>query len=128
MPMEEKKNKYNAKKITLDGITFDSQAEARYYKRLLKLKKSGVVEDFEMQKVFTLLDKFEHPQTGRIVRAVKYVADFEVIYTDGRVEVVDIKGFLTPEFRIKAKMFMFRYQVPLVLLKWSAASKKFVEA
>ena len=62
------------------------------------------------------------------MRAVTYRADFEVYYTDGRVEVVDIKGFMTPEFRIKAKMFMFRYQVPLVLLKWSTASKKFVEA
>lgn len=121
-------SKYGAKKVTIDGITFDSKAEGRYYEHLLKLKKTGVVEDFEMQKVFTLLDRFAHPQTGRIVRAVTYRADFEVYYADGRVEVVDIKGFMIPEFRIKAKMFMFRYQVPLVLLKWSTASKKFVEA
>lgn len=120
-------SKYGAKKITIDGITFDSKAEGAYYQHLLKLKKTGVVEDFEMQKVFTLLDRFAHPQTGRIVRAVTYRADFEVYYADGRVEVVDIKGFMTPEFRIKAKMFMFRYQVPLVLLKWSTATKKFVE-
>ena len=80
-----------------------------------------------MQKAFTLLDRFAHPQTGRIVRAITYKADFEVIYADGHVEVVDIKGFLTPEFKIKAKMFMFRYQIPLVLLKWSAKDKNFVE-
>ena len=121
-------SKYGAKKVTIDGITFDSKAEGRYYEHLQKLKKSGVVDDFAMQKVFTLLDKFAHPQTGKTVRAVTYRADFEVYYSDGRVEVVDIKGFMTPEFRIKAKMFMFRYQVPLVLLKWSTASKKFVEA
>ena len=128
MPMEEKKNKYNAKKITIDGITFDSQAEARYYKRLLKLKKSGVVEDFAMQRVFTLLDKFEHPQTGRIVRAVKYIADFEVHYADGRIEVVDIKGMQTDVFKLKAKLFMARYQIPLVLLKWDRKSQGFIEA
>ena len=121
-------SKYGAKKVTIDGITFDSKAEGRYYEHLQKLKKSGVVDDFAMQKVFTLLDKFAHPQTGKTVRAVTYRADFEVYYSDGRVEVVDIKGFMTPEFRIKAKMFMFRYQVPLVLLKWSTATKKFVEA
>ena len=121
-------NKYNAKKVTIDGITFASKSEGRYYQHLLGLMESGVVESFEMQKVFTLLDRFAHPHTGIIVRAVTYRADFEVYYTDGRVEVVDIKGFMTPEFRIKAKMFMFRYQVPLVLLKWSTASKKFVEA
>ena len=120
-------SKYGAKKVTIDGITFDSKAEGRYYEHLLKLKKTGAVEDFEMQKAFTLLDRFAHPQTGRIVRAITYKADFEVIYADGRVEVVDIKGFPTPEFKIKAKMFMFRYQIPLVLLKWSTATKKFVE-
>ena len=120
-------SKYGAKKVTLDGITFDSKAESRYYEYLLKLKKTGVVEDFEMQKAFTLLDRFAHPQTGRIVRAITYKADFEVLYADGRIEVVDIKGFLTPEFKIKAKMFMFRYQIPLILLKWSAKDKKFVE-
>lgn len=120
-------SKYGAKKVTIDGITFDSKAEGRYYEHLQKLKKSGLVEDFKMQKAFTLLDRFAHPQTGRIVRAITYKADFEVIYTDGRIEVVDIKGFLTPEFKIKAKMFMFRYQIPLVLLKWSAKDKEFVE-
>ena len=120
-------SKYGSKKVTIDGITFDSKAEGRYYEHLQKLKKSGLIEDFRMQKPFTLLDRFAHPQTGRIVRAITYKADFEVLYTDGRTEVVDIKGFLTPEFKIKAKMFMFRYQIPLVLLKWSAASKKFVE-
>jgi hypothetical protein len=120
-------SKYGAKKVTIDGITFDSKAESRYYEYLLKLKKTGLVEDFSMQKAFTLLDRFAHPQTGRIVRAITYKADFEVLYADGRIEVVDIKGFLTPEFKIKAKMFMFRYQIPLVLLKWSAKDKKFVE-
>ena len=120
-------SKYGAKKVTIDGITFDSKAESRYYEYLLKLKKSGLVEEFSMQKAFTLLDRFAHPQTGRIVRAITYRADFEVLYADGRIEVVDIKGFLTPEFKIKAKMFMFRYQIPLVLLKWSAKDKKFVE-
>ena len=36
-------SKYGAKKVTIDGITFDSKAEGRYYEHLLKLKKTGVV-------------------------------------------------------------------------------------
>ena len=121
-------SKYGAKKVTIDGITFDSKAEGRYYEHLQKLKKTGVVEDFEMQKVFTLLDRFAHPQTGRIVRAITYKADFEVIYADGRVEVVDVKGFMkNPVFLIKQKLFMFRYQIPLVIVKWDAKTKTFVE-
>ena len=120
-------NKYNARKVTIDGITFDSQSEGRYYQHLLGLMESGVVESFEMQKPYTLLDKFPHPKTGKTIRAIKYVPDFEVIYTDGRVEVVDVKGMRTDVFRMKCKLFMFRYQIPLVLVKYNRTTKKFVE-
>ena len=120
-------NKYNAKKVTIDGITFDSKSEGRYYQHLLGLMESGVVESFEMQKPYTLLDKFPHPKTGKTIRAIKYVPDFEVIYTDGRVEVVDVKGMQTDVFRMKCKLFMFRYQIPLVLVKYNRTTKKFVE-
>ena len=120
-------NKYNAKKVTIDGITFASKSEGRYYQHLLGLMESGVVESFEMQKAYTLLDKFPHPETGKIMRAIKYVPDFEVIYTDGRVEVVDVKGMQTDVFRMKCKLFMFRYQIPLVLVKYNRTTKKFVE-
>ena len=120
-------NKYNAKKITIDGITFDSKAEGAYYQHLLRLQAAGEVEEFTMQKPYTLLDKFAHPKTGKTIRAIKYIPDFEVIYSDGRVEVVDIKGMETPAFAIKAKLFMFRYQVPLVVVKYDARSKTFIE-
>lgn len=120
-------NKYNAKKVEIDGIKFDSVAESRYYKYLLGLLNEGVVESFEMQKTYTLLDKFPHPKTGKTIRAIKYVPDFEVIYTDGRVEVVDVKGMQTDVFRMKCKLFMFRYQIPLVLVKYNRTTKKFVE-
>ena len=120
-------NKYNARKVTIDGITFASKSEWRYYQHLLGLMESGVVESFEMQKPYTLLDKFPHPKTGKTIRAIKYVPDFEVIYTDGRVEVVDVKGMQTDVFRMKCKLFMFRYQIPLVLVKYNRTTKKFVE-
>ena len=120
-------NKYNAKKVEIDGIVFDSRAEGRFYEHLLDLMHDGVVESFEMQKPYTLLDKFPHPKTGKTIRAIKYVPDFEVIYTDGRVEVVDVKGMQTDVFRMKCKLFMFRYQIPLVLVKYKRTTKKFVE-
>ncbi|CZQ83785.1 Hypothetical protein Tpal_487 [Trichococcus palustris] len=53
-------SKYGAKKVTIDGITFDSKAESRYYEYLLKLKKSGLVEDFSMQHL--------HYWTGLLIR------------------------------------------------------------
>ena len=120
-------NKYNARKGEIDGIVFDSRADGRFYEHLLFLMHDGIVESFEMQKPYTLLDKFPHPKTGKTIRAIKYVPDFEVIYTDGRVEVVDVKGMQTDVFRMKCKLFMFRYQIPLVLVKYNRTTKKFVE-
>ena len=120
-------NKYGAKKVEIDGHTFDSRLEGRYYEHLLDLMNDGVVESFEMKKSYTLLDKFPHPKTGKTVRAIKYTPDFEVIYTDGHVEVVDTKGMKTRDFVMRCKMFMFRYQIPLVIIAWDRKTKTFVE-
>jgi len=120
-------NKYGAKKVEIDGHIFDSRLEGRYYEHLLDLMNDGVVESFEMKKSYTLLDKFPHPKTGKTVRAIKYTPDFEVIYTDGHVEVVDTKGMKTRDFVMRCKMFMFRYQIPLVIIAWDRKTKTFVE-
>ena len=47
-------NKYGAKKVLIDGITFDSKAEAKFY---TQLKENGV--DFELQPRFLLQDSFK---------------------------------------------------------------------
>ena len=120
-------NKYGAKKVEIDGHVFDSRLEGRYYEHLLYLMNDGVVESFEMKKSYTLLDKFPHPKTGKTVRAIKYTPDFEVIYADGHVEVVDTKGMKTRDFIMRCKMFMFRYQIPLVIIAWDSKTKTFVE-
>ena len=120
-------NKYGAKKVEIDGHIFDSRLEGRYYEHLLYLMNDGVVESFEMKKSYTLLDKFPHPKTGKTVRAIKYTPDFEVIYTDGHVEVVDTKGMKTRDFIMRCKLFMFRYQIPLVIIAWDRKTKTFVE-
>jgi len=120
-----KKPKYHNKKVTLDGNKFDSKAEARYYQRLKVLQKAGEVESFEMQKKYTLLDKFKHPSTNKTVRSISYIPDFVVNYPDGRQEVVDVKGKETVDFRLKAKLFMARYGVPLILAKYDYRSGRF---
>ena len=120
-------NKYGAKKVEIDGHVFDSRLEGRYYEHLVYLMNDGVVESFEMKKSYTLLDKFPHPKTGKTVRAIKYTPDFEVIYADGHVEVVDTKGMKTRDFIMRCKMFMFRYQIPLVIIAWDRKTKTFVE-
>ena len=42
-------SKYKAKKVTIDGLTFDSKLEGGYYNYLKMLKKSGVIGEIETQ-------------------------------------------------------------------------------
>lgn len=107
---------------------FDSKAEAGYYRYLKRQQAKGKVASFEMQKTYELLPKFQHPKTGKAVRAIKYIPDFVVTYADGSVEVIDVKGFAkNPVFLIKQKLFMHKYQIPLVLIKYDSRTGLFYE-
>ncbi len=99
--------KYHSRKTIVDGITFDSKKEADYYCELKMQKMAGVVEDFELQPEYELQPKYRYK--GKVVRAIKYKADFKVKYTDGHTEVVDVKGMRTREYRMKKKMLLYRY-------------------
>lgn len=46
---------------------------------------------------------------GKTVRAIKYVADFVVTLADGTREVVDTKGYKTPEYKLKKKLLLYKY-------------------
>lgn len=120
-----RRNKYGAKKVTIDGITFDSKAEARYYQRLKLLQKSGEIKEFDRQVPFELVPKYISPGTRKTVRAVKYVVDFVVTYSDDRQEIIDVKGTETSVFKLKAKLFMHKYNKPLILAKYNYRTKTF---
>lgn len=62
-----------------------------------------------------------------IVQAIKYIADFDITYKDGTRKIVDTKGIKTADFKIKEKMFNFRY--PLLSFEciiWSNKEKAWV--
>jgi len=99
--------KYNNSKVQLDNHVFDSKMEARYYRVLMDLILAGVVERFEMQVPFLLQEAFK--KNGKHYRAINYIADFLVVYADGRIEVVDVKGQKTETFKLKHKLFEYKY-------------------
>ena len=101
-------NKYNNKKTIVDGIKFDSEMESHYYIYLKHLKEIGEVVDFVLQPTYLLQEGFN--LNGKRIRAITYKADFKVIYKDGHEEVIDVKGKLTEEFKIKRKMLLYRYR------------------
>ena len=101
-------NKYKNKKTIVDGIKFDSEMESHYYIYLKQLKEIGEVVDFGLQPTYLLQEGFD--LNGKRIRPITYKADFKVIYKDGHEEVIDVKGKLTEEFKIKRKMLLYRYR------------------
>ena len=115
------KNKYGNRKITINGIEFDSRKEARRYNELLLMEKAGAIKGLRRQVPFELIPaQYEDVYTGEyyqrgdhkgepkmkrvcVEKAVTYYADF--VYLEGGETVVeDTKGFKTPEYILKRKL------------------------
>lgn len=103
------KQKYNAQTTYIEGQRFDSKAEAHRYSELLLLQKAGEIRKLMLQPGFVLQTAFVD-NTGKKQSAIKYIGDFQYqeVTTDKWI-VEDIKGFLTPVFRIKQKLFLKKY-------------------
>lgn len=103
-----KPSKYNNKKIEVDGIKFDSRKEANRYTELKLLERVGSIKHLELQPKFLLQESFKHK--GKTIRALYYVADFK--YFDKKkfkMVVEDVKGMKTDVYKIKKKLFLFKY-------------------
>lgn len=100
--------KYLSKKTTIDGITFDSKKEAGRYVELRKLQEQHIISNLELQPVFLLQEGFKKDK--KKYRPITYIADFKYI-ENGKVIVEDVKGFKTPEYKIKKKLFLYKYDV-----------------
>ena len=103
------RSKYGAKKVTIDGITFDSRKEANRWLELSSLERVGKVSNLQRQVKFELLPS--QRVNGKVVeRAVNYMADF-VYEENGQKVVEDTKGFKTPEYIIKRKLMLWVHQI-----------------
>jgi protein associated with RNAse G/E len=103
-----RQSKYKNEKTIVNGITFDSMKEATYYAELVMKKKAGIIAKIELQPAFVLQEGYR-TKSGEKVREIKYVADFKVTYPDGKIQIVDTKGYRTKEYKLKKKMLLFRY-------------------
>jgi hypothetical protein len=104
--MWHKKHKFNAKKTEVDGIKFASKKEAKRYSELKLLASQGKITDLKLQPVFELIPSFKCD--NKTIRRIKYIADF--YYCQNGVEVVeDCKGFRTEVYKIKKKLFLYKY-------------------
>lgn len=91
-----KRRKYGNKKITVNGVKFDSKLEHFCYGYL-----DLIGADFDFQKKIVLIDKFRFNNKG--VRATTLTVDF-VVRKNEYTYYVDTKGFATEVSKLKYKM------------------------
>lgn len=110
-------SKYGSKKVTLDGITFDSKIESKYYGQLKWLEANKQILFYRIQPRYLLQEAFKKDEKN--FRKIEYIADFEVHHLDGSIEVIDVKGMETEAFKIKRKLFEYKYPHKLSLVTYS---------
>lgn len=99
---------------TLNGKVYDSKLEKNYRIHLNKLTKAIGAK-------FRVVDIKEQLPFECIVNGKKictYICDFAVQYADGRIEYVDTKGVVTPEFRLKKKLVEALFPVSIKVVKF----------
>lgn len=88
-------NKYRNQKTIVDGVTFDSKAEAVRYSELKLLYKAGMIHDLQYQFIFKL-------EVNKI-HVCNYIADFAYM-EKGKCVVEDVKGMKTAVYQLKKKL------------------------
>ena len=99
-------SKYRAKRTEVDGIMFASKAESRRYIELRDMQKRGEIRHLELQPRFRL------EVNG--VKICDYIADFRYVDADGEDVVEDVKGVITPQYRMKRNLMAAIYGVTIL--------------
>lgn len=102
--MNFRQNKYKAKKVKMDGMTFDSQKEANRWFSLRLLERAGKIQNLKRQVRIEIVPKSDFG------RALYYIADF-VYKEDGKTVVEDSKGFRTDVYKLKKRLVAEKYGI-----------------
>lgn len=95
-------SKYRNRKVVVDGLTFDSAAEARRYGQLKILEQAGEISDLQCQVSFQLAPPVQIKGASRKSPSLRYWADFVYFGNDGYQVIEDVKGGpVTQAYRIK---------------------------
>jgi hypothetical protein len=105
--------KYGNQKVLDKGITFDSKAEHKRWQYLVLLERAKEIRELRLQVPFELIPAQVTP-SGKKERPTVYLADFTYIDAHtGKTIVEDVKGAVTPEFRIKRKLLLWIHGVEI---------------
>ena len=101
------RNKYKAQPVVTEEGRFASKKEYADWQALKLREKLGHISRLERQVPFEL--------TINGIHICKYVAD-AVFWEGGRRVVVDSKGVVTPEFKLKAKLMRALLNIEVELI------------
>lgn len=107
--------KYNASKVKLSGITFDSGLERDVYLMLMDMKNKGEIVDVKVKDRVDLIG-------DTLASRISLVVDFKVFNKNGGEYFVEAKGFPTGEWKLKRKLWMTTGPAPLEV--WKRAGTK----
>ena len=96
-----RRSKFNARRVSIDGITFDSKREGNYYLQLKQARGSGEL-------LYFLVHAPIHLPGG-----VRYVCDFVEFWKTGQVVFRDVKGHRTRLYLTKKKMIEALYGIQI---------------
>jgi hypothetical protein len=106
-------NKYHNTKVIYNGIKFDSKKEMQRYKELELLESTDYICNLELQKKFLLQDGYTNAK-GKKIRPIYYIADFYYYdYIDNKWVVEDTKGVRTEVYKLKKKLFEYKYNLTI---------------
>lgn len=105
-------SKYHSTPTEVNGIRFDSKREANRWAELRILERAGKIQKLKRQVKYLLIPS-QYRDGKCIEREASYIADF-VYVKDGHLVVEDCKGFRTPEYKLKRKLMLERYDIRLV--------------
>lgn len=91
------RTKYKNQPVVVDGIRFASKREAHRYGELKLLQRAGEISGLQRQPRFVLSVQGQE--------ICSYIGDFQYSERKGHPYVIeDVKGFETPEFKIKWRL------------------------
>jgi hypothetical protein len=103
-PSGPKPSKYRNEKTAVDGLKFDSKAEADRWGQLVAMQQARAITHLRRQVAY--------PIDVNGLRICKYVADF-VYQEAGQTVVEDVKGKATPVYALKKKLMLAVYGIAI---------------
>lgn len=116
MSWHNKAHKFKADRVKVSGVSFASKLEASVYSILLEKESKGELRIIRLQ-----------PKIYLTRANIGLIPDFLIETSSGELRFVEAKGFETPEWNLKKKLFKFYGPAPMDIYKGSHLKPKLFE-